>query len=288
MPQLPNVVFLGGGQMAEALMRGILAAGLLAPQQMVASDLRPNRLEYLARDLGVPVSADNKQAVGQGGTVFLSVKPQDIDGLLKEVAPFLRPDQLVVSVAAGVPVSRIESELLGRQAVIRVMPNTPCLVRQGMAVLSAGTYATPEHLTMVETIFNAVGRAIVLPEGYMDAVTGLSGSGPAYIGVIVEALSDAGVRVGLPRDVANVLATQTVLGTAHMLAETGEHPARLKEMVTSPGGTAIAGVHALERGGLRAAIMDAIVAATNRSRELGHAHTSSDTAHYHHEHEERS
>jgi len=269
-------------------MRGILASGLLAPEQMVASDIRAGRLEYVARELGVPVSADNKQAVGQGGVVYLSVKPQDIDGLLKEVAPFLRPDHLVVSIAAGVPLARIGGELLGRQAVIRVMPNTPCLVRQGMAVLAAGTYATPEHLAMVETIFRAVGRAIVLPESYMDAVTALSGSGPAFVAMIVEALGDAGVRVGLPRDVAHLLATQTMLGTAHMLVETGEHPARLKEMVTSPGGTAIAGVHALERGGLRAAIMDAIVAATNRSRALGHTHLPGEAGHHHHEQQEGS
>ena len=285
MSQIPNVVFLGAGQMAEALMRGILAAGLLAPQQLVGSDIRPSRLEYLARDLGVSVSADNKQAVGQGGVVFLSVKPQDIDGLLREVAPFLRRDQLIVSIAAGVPLARVEALVFERQPVVRVMPNTPCLVRQGMAVLSAGTYATPEHIEIAQSIFSAVGRAIVLPENYMDAVPGLSGSGPAFVSLIVDALSDAGVRVGLTRDVANTLAVQTILGTAHMLSETGEHPARLKEMVTSPGGTAIAGVHALERGGVRAAIIDAIVAATNRSRELGHAHNPKEPSHHHHEDE---
>lgn len=285
MSQMPNVVFLGAGQMAEALMRGILAAGLLGPQQLLGSDVRSSRLEYLASELGVQVSADNKQAVSQGGVIFLSVKPQDVDALLKEVAPSLRRDQLIVSIAAGVPIAHIEAMLFDRQPVIRVMPNTPCLVRQGMAVLSAGTYATPEHVEIVQSILSAVGKAIVLPEKYMDAVTGLSGSGPAFVSLFVDALSDAGVRVGLPRDVANILAVQTILGTAHMLSETGEHPARLKEMVTSPGGTAIAGVHALERGGVRAAIMDAIVAATNRSHELGRAHNPKEPSHHHHEDE---
>ena len=167
------------------------------------------------------------------------------------------------------PLARIESAIPGATPVIRVMPNTPALVRAGMAVLALGTPAGRRDEELVLRIFNAVGKAVTLPERALDAVTALSGSGPAFISMVVEALIDGGVRVGLPRDVATTLAVQTTLGTAEMLAQTGEHPARMKDMVTSPGGTAIAGVHALERGGLRLALIDAIVAATERSRELG-------------------
>jgi pyrroline-5-carboxylate reductase len=180
-------------------------------------------------------------------------------------------DHLVISIAAGVTLNTLERRLPHHPSVIRVMPNTPALVQSGMAVLAPGTRATDNHEATALRLFGALGRAIVLPERHLDAVTALSGSGPAFLAVVAEALSDAGVRVGLPRDVAHLLAAQTMLGTARMLTETGMHPALLKEAVSSPGGTSIAGLHALERGGIRAVIMDAIVAATERSTELGRA-----------------
>ena len=269
MSGFPPVLFLGGGQMAEAIIRGVLDAGLIAPDRIMATDVRPERREYLSQQIGIRAEADNRTAAPFGQVVFLTVKPQDLPTVLEEVGPVVGPEQLVVSIAAGVPLGRIQSALPGPTPVIRVMPNTPCLVGSGMAVLALGDHASARDEELVLSIFNAVGRAITLPERMLDAVTALSGSGPAFVSLVVEALIDAGVRVGLARDVSTTLAVQTTLGTALMLAETGEHPARLKEMVTSPGGTAIAGVHALERGGVRAAFIDAIVAATERSRELG-------------------
>lgn len=266
---VPAMVFLGGGQMAEALVRGVLEAGLVARDGLMATDVRSARRAHLARQVGIRTEADNRSAVSFGKVVFLTVKPQDLPSLLAEVGPLLRADQLVVSIAAGVSLARIQSAVAAPTPVIRVMPNTPCLVRAGMAALALGTHAGPDDEALVLRIFGAVGRALTLPESALDAVTALSGSGPAFVSLVVEALIDGGVRVGLPRDVATTLAVQTTLGTAAMMTETGEHPARLKDMVTSPGGTAIAGVHALEEAGLRAALMNAIVAATERSRELG-------------------
>ena len=265
----PNLLFLGGGQMAEALIRGVLDAGLVSADRIMATDVRPERREHLARVVGVSTEADNRSALGFGKIVFLTVKPQDLPGVLGEIGPAAEPEQLVVSIAAGVPLARIQSAFRGPTPIIRVMPNTPCLVRAGMAVLALGPHASGRDEELVLRIFNAVGRAVTLPEVHLDAVTALSGSGPAFVSMVVEALIDGGVRVGLPRDVATTLAVQTTLGTAAMLAETGEHPARMKGMVTSPGGTAIAGAHALERAAVRAAFIDAIVAATERSRELG-------------------
>ncbi len=255
--------------MAEALIRGVLDAGLVPANRIVATDVRPERREQLERDLGIGTEADNRAALPFGRLVFLTVKPQDVPSVLGEIGPATELDQLVVSIAAGVPLARIQSALARPTPVIRVMPNTPALVRQGMAVLALGPHADEDDEALVLRIFNAVGRAITLPEAQLDAVTALSGSGPAFVCMMVESLIDGGVRVGLPRDVATVLAIQTTLGTAEMLARTGEHPARMKDMVTSPGGTAITGVHALERGGFRAACIEAIVVATERSRELG-------------------
>ena len=269
MSDFPPLLFLGGGQMAEALIRGVLEAGLVSADRIMATDVRAERREHPAREVGIATESDNRIALRFGRVVFLTVKPQDLPGVLGEIGPAADPEQLVVSIAAGVPLARIQSAFTGPTPIIRVMPNTPSLVRAGMAVLALGPHAGRRDEELVLRIFNAVGRAVTLPEAQLDAVTALSGSGPAFVSMMVEALIDGGVRVGLPRDVATLLAVQTTLGTAEMLARTGEHPARMKEMVTSPGGTAIAGVHALERAGLRAAFIDAIVAATERSRELG-------------------
>lgn len=264
-----RLAFLGGGQMAEAIARGVIAAGLVPAERIAASEIRADRRAYLSERLGIRAVATNTEAVALGDVLVLAVKPQDASVVLAEIGSQVRPDQLVVSIAAGVPLAKLEAPFSAPVPVIRVMPNTPCLVGQGMAAIARGRHATAEHEARVLGIFNATGKAVTVAEKDLDAVTALSGSGPGYVAVVIEALADAGVRVGLARDVATTLAVQTVLGTAALLAETGEHPARLKDMVSSPGGTTIAGIHALERAGLRAAFMDAIVAATERSRELG-------------------
>ena len=257
--------------MAEAFVRGLLRAELLGPGSVWLSDIRPGRAGQLAAELGVNPAASNLEAIRATQVILISVKPQDVTSLLDEIGADVHSEQLVISIAAGVQLRTLERRLPHHPPVIRVMPNTPALVQSGMAVLAPGSRATPAHLDVALRLFAALGRAITLPERHLDAVTALSGSGPAFLAVIAEARSDAGVRVGLPRDVAHVLAAQTMLGVGRMLADTGMHPALLKEAVTSPGGTSIAGVHAMERGGVRALIMDAIVAATEQSTALGRA-----------------
>ena len=200
---------------------------------------------------------------------MLSVKPQIIDRVLAQIAPAIEPRHLVVSVAAGVPVSVLESALPAGTRVVRTMPNTPATVLAGATAIAPGTHATEADLAIVRTLFESVGRVVTLEELLLDAVTGLSGSGPAYVMLIIEALADGGVKVGLHRDTALLLAAQTVYGSAKLLLDTGEHPGRLKDMVTSPGGTAIAGLHTLESGGLRRTLIDAVEAASNRSEQLG-------------------
>jgi pyrroline-5-carboxylate reductase len=265
----PRLVFLGAGQMAEALIRGVLKAKLLQPNEITATDIQPARPEYLRAELGVSISPSNTEALGAGRLIVTAVKPQDVGGLLAEVGPRLQPDQVLVSIAAGVTLASLERALQPAQPVVRVMPNTPALVGAGMAAVSVGHHATEADGELVLRLMSAVGLAIPLPEYQLDAVTALSASGPAFVALFVEGLIDAGVRVGLPRDVATTLTLQTVLGTTQMMQSTNRHPALMKEMVTSPGGTTIAGVHALERGGVRAALIDAVVAAAERSRELG-------------------
>ncbi len=270
-PLIPPIAFLGAGQMAEAFIRGLVGAELIAPSEIWVSDVREGRAPHLNELLGVQPASSNAEAISHAEIVFVSVKPQDVPVLLQEVGAEIHAEQLVISIAAGVTLRALERRLPHHPPVVRVMPNTPVLVQAGMAVLAPGSRVTDEHEAVALRIFNAVGRAIVLPEKHLDAVTALSGSGPAYLAIVAEALSDAGVRVGLPREVAHLLAAQTMLGTGRMLADTGMHPALLKESVASPGGTSIAGVHAMERGGIRALLMDAIVAATERSAELGRA-----------------
>jgi pyrroline-5-carboxylate reductase len=280
-----RLVFLGGGNMAEAIARGVISAGLLAADRIAASEVRADRRAYLERSVGIRAVASNTEAVALGDVIILALKPQDIATVLAEVGGSVREDQLVVSIAAGVPLSKIEPAFWkdvpgyaeptstiradAEVPVIRVMPNTPCLIGAGMAAIARGRYATQEHEARVLSIFNATGKAVAVPEKDLDAVTGLSGSGPGYVAVVIEAMIDGGVRAGLARDIATMLAIQTVLGSAQMLSETGTHPAVLKDMVSSPGGTTIAGIHAMERAGLRAALIDGVVAATERSRELG-------------------
>jgi pyrroline-5-carboxylate reductase len=263
-----TIGFIGTGNMAEALVRGLVQAGVADKAQILGSDPREERCTEMMDRYGVRVVADNVAVASQADILVLSVKPQVMTKVLDQVGPHIRPHALVVSIAAGVPIAAIEARL-PQARVIRTMPNTPALVRAGATAIAAGGHATPDDLNAARRIFDSVGTTVVLDESQMDAVTGLSGSGPAYIFLIIEALSDAGVKVGLSRHVAQALAAQTVLGSARMLIETNEHPGRLKDMVTSPGGTAIAGLHTLEAGGLRTTLMNAVEAATRRSRELG-------------------
>lgn len=264
-----KIAFLGAGNMAGALIKGLLRAEACAPEDVFAVDVRPERLDELRQAHGVRVGRDVAEATAWADVVVLSTKPQVFDRVLPLVAGAIRKDALVVSIAAGVPVEAIEARLPAGTRVIRTMPNTPVLVDAGATAIAPGTHASDEDVALVRRIFDSVGISIVLEEGLLDAVTGLSGSGPAYIFLIIEALADAGVKVGLHRESAQRLAAQTVLGAAKLLIETGEHPGRLKDMVTSPGGTAIAGLHTLEAGGLRTTLIDAVESATARSRELG-------------------
>ncbi len=264
-----TVAFLGAGNMAGALIKGLLDAGRNRPDQIIASDIRKERLAELRKDFGIKTESDNRRALQSAGLVVLSTKPQVFPTLLPEIADSVRPDQLVLSIAAGVPLSVIESSLPSGSRVIRAMPNTPALVQAGATGLAAGSNATDADLEAARRVFEAVGEVAVVKESLLDAITGLSASGPAYVFVFIEALADAGVEMGLTRQSAQRLAAQTVLGSARMVMETGEHTARLKDAVASPGGTTIAGLQALEAGGLRKAVGDAVRKATERSRELG-------------------
>jgi pyrroline-5-carboxylate reductase len=264
-----SIAFLGGGNMAEALVRGLLSAKLLPPDKIRVSDVKPDRLRALREQHGVQVFEDNAALVHGVDVVVLSVKPQAMDKILDPLAQALTREQLVISVAAGVPLRAMEARLPEGTRVIRAMPNTPATALAGATAIAAGAHATSEDVRIAETFFAAVGKVVTLDETLLDAVTGLSGSGPAYVMLIIEALADGGVKVGLHRDTALMLAAQTVYGSAKLLLETGEHPGRLKDMVTSPGGTAIAGLHTLESGALRKTLIDAVECASQRAETLG-------------------
>jgi pyrroline-5-carboxylate reductase len=264
-----TIGFLGTGNMAEALIKGLISAAVVEPGQIHGSDPRRERCEEMTGKFGIHTTLHNVDVVQKAEIVVLSVKPQILPQVLDEVAPHLRPQALLISIAAGTPVAAIERRLPRGTRVVRTMPNTPALVGAGATAIAAGGHATAEDLEIARRIFDAVGKTVLLDEEQLDAVTGLSGSGPAYVFLIIEALSDAGVKMGLSRYNAQALAAQTVLGSAKLLLETNEHPGRLKDMVTSPGGTAIAGLHTLEAGGLRTTLINAVEAATRRSRELG-------------------
>lgn len=264
-----KIGFIGGGNMAEALIRGLLHSHSVQPEQVRASDVKPERLAELHTRYGIETTAENEALAEWADVLVIAVKPQIVDRVLGPLAEGLTPTDLVISVAAGVPIEALEARLPDGARVIRTMPNTPAIVLAGATAIAAGTHATPEDVEVARAMFHAVGRVVVLDESLLDAVTGLSGSGPAYIMLMIEALADGGVKVGLGRDAALMLAAQTVYGAAKLQLETGEHPGRLKDMVTSPGGTAIAGLHTLEAGGLRRTLIDAVEAASNRSAELG-------------------
>lgn len=264
-----SVGFVGAGRMATALARGFVN-GALTADRVVAVDPSAEARAAFGQSVGHDVRVDEAAKVDLDADVLiLAVKPQVMPAALSGLAEDLRPEQLIVSIAAGVSLATLEESLPEGTRVIRVMPNTPCLVGAGACGISSGTHATSDDVDLVCQLLASVGIVEVIPEKLMDALTGLSGSGPAYVFQIIEALSDGGVRMGLPRQTATRLAAQTLLGAAQMVLETGEHPGELKDAVTSPGGTTIAGIHELEAGGLRVALMNAVQAAAERSIELG-------------------
>lgn len=265
-----KIAILGGGNMGEVIASGILASELVPPESLVVTDASAPRLEYLKGKYPFRAGADNHEAVSFADLVVVAVKPQNVRELLEDIRSFLDPSKLLVSIAAGIPIRFIEGHLgEGKHPVVRVMPNTPALVGEGATALAGGSHATERDVLAAKRIFDGLGTTVVVREELMDAVTGLSGSGPAYAFIMIEALSDGGVKMGLPRDTATRLAAQTLLGAAKLVLEGGKHPGQLKDMVTSPGGTTIAGIHALETGRLRATLISAVEAATLRSKEMG-------------------
>jgi pyrroline-5-carboxylate reductase len=264
-----KIAIIGGGKMGEVIANGIISAGLAQPGKVTMTDIIPERLSHLKGKHGVVTSDDNRKAARDADVIILAVKPQSMEEVLKELSAVIDRKKLIISIAAGIPIIFIAERLKKGVPIVRVMPNTPALVKEGAAALAAGENASGADLASARQIFDAVGVTVVVKEDLMDAVTGLSGSGPAYGFIIIDALSDGGVLMGLPRDVALKLAAQTLLGTAKLYLDSLKHPGELRDMVTSPGGTTIAGIQALERGGLRSALIHAVEAATLRSKELG-------------------
>lgn len=266
---MKNIGFIGGGQMAEALIKGILAKGLVEGGGIHVSEPSPARQDVLKETYGVNVSDSGQDVCAATDAIIIAVKPQVMRVVLDSISPFITERHLVISIAAGITLPFLEGGLPEKTRVVRVMPNTPALVLEGAAGVCGGGSASKDDVALVLSIFNAVGIAVEVNEGLMDAVTGLSGSGPAYCFAFVQGLIDAGVREGIPRPDAEKLAIQTMAGSAALLRETGKSPSDLTSMVTSPGGTTIEGLYRLEKGGFKASIMDAVHHATRRSRELG-------------------
>ncbi len=264
-----KIGFIGTGKMGEALIRGILRSGLVPKNSIHASDKYFPALDKLSKELEINVSTDNDFTVLNSDIIILAVKPQILKSVLSEIRPSIDNKKLVISIAAGVRAADIENELESGTRVVRVMPNIAATVSEGASAISPGKNSTIEDTETAVDIFESVGSAIVISEGLMDAVTGLSGSGPAFIFPIIEAMADGAVYEGLDRQSALTLAAQTVLGAAKMMMVSRKHPGELKDMVTSPGGTTIRGVHTLEEYGVRAAFMNAVIESSKRSRELG-------------------
>lgn len=264
-----SIGFLGAGKMASALAKGFIRAGCVTSDQVVASDPLEAARAAFASEAGVRVTASNAEVATSSGTLVVAVKPDLVVPVLEEVRPYVNDRQLILSIAAGVPLKKLEDTLFEGARVIRVMPNTPALVGASASAYAMGEYATAEDGATAQKLLSALGLVYEVKEKLLDAVTGLSGSGPAYVYLMIEALSDGGVAAGLPRDIAIRLAAQTVLGSAKLLLETGLHPGQLKDMVCSPGGTTIEGVHELEKAGFRAALIGAVRSAAEKSRKLG-------------------
>jgi pyrroline-5-carboxylate reductase len=261
--------FIGTGNMGEALIAGLLKAKFALPEQIMIFDMDGERLHLIRKKYGIKKASDNNHLSIHCDPILLCVKPQSMKEVIEGMADSLDPSKLLISIAAGVPLHAIESYAQKQLRLIRVMPNINVLVQEGASAIAPGNLATEEDLKLTKAIFDCVGRSIIIHEPLMDAVTGLSGSGPAYIFLIIEALTDAGVHLGMTRSQALTLVTQTVMGSVRLLFDTGEHPALLREKVTSPGGTTAAGLYKLEEGGLRKVLIDAVIAATQKSKELG-------------------
>jgi pyrroline-5-carboxylate reductase len=264
--QKKKIGIIGAGNMGEAILRGLHQKGMA--KGIVVSEMRPDRGAYIKKNYGVDTIADNRELASQVQVIILAVKPQELKGVLQEIGPVLDSTTLLISIAAGASLGAIASILAKDVRLVRAMPNIAALALESATALSPGSEVTAEDMEIAREIFNAMGRTVIIPESLMDAVTGMSGSGPAYVSLFIEALADGGVRMGLPRKDALEMAIQTVLGTARLLSEHGEDPARLKDKVASPGGTTIAGIAALEAKGFRGAVMEAVAAATQRSKEL--------------------
>jgi pyrroline-5-carboxylate reductase len=269
-PAMPNlrVAILGTGKMGGILLQAFLKNNLLAPDQIFATVHHPERAQALSVQYGIEMTTDNLAAASQADVILLGVKPVQVPALIEQIRPALSPQKVVISIAASVKTRSIEDAAGCEVAAIRAMPNTPAMLAAGVTALCGGRFVTEEQMAIAQRIFQTVGRTVVVDEKHMDAVTGLSGSGPAFLYIIIEALAEAGVNVGLPRDIATLLAAQTTLGSARMVLETGYHPALLKDAVTTPAGCTVDGILELEEGGLRVTLIKAVKRATQRAREL--------------------
>lgn len=263
-----KIGFIGAGAMGSALLTGLIKANLVDPANLMVSDANKEQLQTITDRLGIKGCQGNVALAEQVDILVLAVKPWIVKEILPELKPVVKPGQLVISIAAGITIADLETSLAEDVAVIRVMPNTPSLVSEGATAIALGKHVTSEQHEQGLAMFGAVGTAVTVKENLMNSVTGLSGSGPAYVFIMLEAMSDAGVKAGLPRDISTTLAAQTMLGAAKMVLETGEHPGRLKDMVTTPGGTTIYGVHALEQSGIRAALINGVMAAVDKANEM--------------------
>src|SRR5688500_2927128 len=263
-----RIAIVGAGQIGEALVAGLLSSGWRSTEEIVASTRREDRAVELRERQGIPVKLSNAEAVAGAALVVIAVKPQDIDALLGEIGPLLQPDQTVLSVAAAISTAAIERHLADSVPVVRAMPNTPAVVHEGIAGICAGAHATEEHLTLAEEALRHLGAVVRVAEPYMDAVTAVSGSGPAYFALLAEAMIEGSILLGLSREISTQLVVQTMLGTAKQMRDLKMHPVELREMVTSPGGTTIAAIRELEQAGVRAAFLNAIQAAMDRSQAL--------------------
>lgn len=265
-----RIGFLGSGNMAEAIINGLIKSGHVKGTEISASDKNIERLNVIVEGYGIEGHNKNFEVARRSDVIIVAVKPQVIEPVLKGIADEMGPDKLIISIAAGIKIKQISSYLKEGAKIVRVMPNTPALVLSGVSALCPGKGVSKEELELATAIFDAVGKTVTVEdEGLMDAVTGLSGSGPAFVYTFIEAMSDAGVKMGLPRETANTLATETVLGSAKVVSEMKMHTGELRDMVTSPGGTTIAGMGKLEEKGFRSAVISAVEAAVNKSKELG-------------------
>jgi len=263
-----RVAVLGAGKMGGILLQAFLKQQILSPDRLLATVAHSERAAALSAQWGIDVSTDNLKAAAQADVILLGVKPFQVPALVEGIRPALTPEKLLISFAASVRTEAIERAAVEEVPVVRAMPNTPSMLGAGISALCRGRYVQPGHMTLAESLFSAVGRTVIVDEKHMDAVTGLSASGPAFIYIILESLAEAGVKVGLPRDIATLLAAQTTFGAARMVLETGYHPALLKDAVTTPAGCTIDGILELEEGGLRVTLIKAVMRATERAKEL--------------------